>query len=146
MKTPPLLSDILENILCVVPSHGLLHLRAETLAQAAQDAAACGRKVGYPTVKWICSQENWGSYKASALLLTSGLPARERHVLQVLLLATDPSSLQRASTSTHASRELAVHCFPHSCLLSAAVPLPLAGQQENTFLQLSHTPQQTLNQ
>lgn len=57
-----------------------------------------------------------------------------------------PNPLQTAPASTHASKELAVHRFPLSCLLFATAPLPPAGRQENTFLQLSHPPQQTLNQ
>ena len=59
-------------------------------------------------------------------------------------LSSDP--LQTAPASTRTSRELAVHCFPLSCLLFATAPLRLAGRQENTFLQLSQPPQQTLNQ
>ena len=62
------------------------------------------------------------------------------------LLSPDP--LQTAPTSTHNSAELAVHPLPAplSCLPFATAPLPPAGRQENTFLQLSHPPQQTLNQ
>lgn len=56
-------------------------------------------------------------------------------------LPLSPDPLQTAPTSTHTSRELAVHRFPLSCLLFAMAPLPPAGQQENTFLQLSHPPQ-----
>lgn len=57
-----------------------------------------------------------------------------------------PDPLQAAPASTHTSTELAAHRFSLCCLLFAMVPLLLAEQQQNTFLQLSHPLQQTLNQ
>lgn len=122
---------------------GAIPTRNNSNKSQRQEPPACIRAQGMHP---CCPAITTATVTSAAAAVPAGCRSEQGTCSECCSSLLSPDPLQAAPASTHTSRELAAHRFPLSCPLFATPPLPPAGRQENTFLQLSHPPQQTLNQ